>query len=98
MLGSRAKRTWPLVVAIAALGCTGYPEPKPDRPEAPTDNDPAFTSNGLNRWYLAGDDATPAQDQVRFIITAPSGTDFVDVYIPGFPPQRMHHQSDGFAI
>ncbi len=91
-------RTWPLVVAIAALSSCGFPDPKLDRPDAPTTNDPAFTSNGLNSWYLVGDGATPAQDQLRFIITAPPGTDFVDVYIPSFPPQRMTEQSDGFGL
>lgn len=91
-------RTWTLVVAIAALGCSGYPDPKPGRPNAPTTNDPAFTTAGLHSWYLLGDDATPGQDQATFIITAPSGTDFVDAYIPGLPPQRMIDQSNGFAL
>ncbi|HEY5926923.1 MAG TPA: hypothetical protein VIV11_34790 [Kofleriaceae bacterium] len=92
-------RTWLLAVAIAALGCSGgYPDPKPNRPNAPTTNDPAFTSRGLESWYLIGDAATPGEDQLTFIITAPSGTDFVDAYIPGLPPQRLIDQSDGFAL
>jgi hypothetical protein len=99
MIGSAAMRTWTLAVAIAAFGCGGgYPDPKPDRPDAPTTNDPAFSSHGLQSWYLIGDGATPGEDQLTFIITAPSGTDFVDAYIPGLPPQRMIDQDDGFAL
>src|SRR5262245_51843949 len=99
MLGSAAMRTWTLAVAIFAIACSGgYPDPKTDRPNAPTTNDPAFTSRGLESWYLIGDGATPGQDQLTFIITAPSGTDFVDAYIPGFAPQRMTAQADGFAL
>ena len=33
-----------------------------------------------------------------FVITAPSGTDFVDAYIPGVAPLRMISQDDGFAL
>jgi hypothetical protein len=86
-----------MAIALFASSC-GYPDPKPDRPNAPTTNDPAFTSRGLESWYLVGDAATPAQDQLRFIISAPSDTDFVDAYIPGLPPQRMLDQDDGFAL
>jgi hypothetical protein len=92
-------RIWTVVVAIAALGCSGgFPDPKPNRPTPPTTNDPAFTSNGLQSWYLIGDGATPAEDQLTMVITAPSGTDFVDVYIPGMTPRRMIDQDDGFGL
>lgn len=85
-----------LVLAIAA--CGGYPDPNPDRPASPTENDPAFTKRGLNGWYLVSDGVTPGQDQLTAIITAPSGTDYVDAYIPGLEPIRMIHQDDGFAM
>jgi len=99
MLGSAAMRTWTLALAIAAFGCGGgNPDPKTDRPNAPSTNDPAYSSRGLESWYLIGDGATPGEDQMTFIITAPSGTDFVDVYIPGLAPQRMVEQDDGFAL
>jgi hypothetical protein len=92
-------RTWILALAIAALGCNGgYRDPKPNRPNPPTTNDPAFTSRGLESWYLIGDGATQGEDQLTFVITAPGGTDFVDAYIPGMPPQRMIEQDDGFAL
>jgi hypothetical protein len=88
-----------LALAIAVLGCSGdYPDPKSTPPAPPTSNDPAFTSRGLETWYLLGDGARDGEDQMTFIVTAPSGTDYVDAYIPGLPPQRMIDQSDGFAL
>jgi hypothetical protein len=92
-------RTWTLAVAISALGCgSDFPDPKPNPPNPPTSNDPAYTSRGLGSWYLVGDGATPGEDQLTAIVTAPSGTDFVDMYIPGMAPQRLTEQSDGFAV
>jgi hypothetical protein len=92
-------RTWALAVVICAFGCSGdYPDPKPDRPASPTTNDPAFTTAGLHSWYLIGDGATPGDDQLTMIATAPSGTDFVDVYIPTLPPQRITAQNVGFGL
>jgi hypothetical protein len=98
MIGSAAMR-WSLALAIGAFGCSGsYPDPKPNPPNPPTTNDPAFVSRGLQTWYLVGDAATPGENQMTFIIEAPSGTDFVDAYIPGLRPQRMIDQDDGFAL
>src|SRR5689334_1645519 len=97
VIGSAAMRTWILALAIGAFACGGgYPDPTPNRPEPPTSNDPAFTSRGIKSWYLIGDGATPGEDKLTAIITAPSGTEFVDAYIPGLPPVRMTEQSDGF--
>lgn len=91
-------RTWRLALVVVVFGACGYPDPKPDRPNPPTSNHPSFTSRGLENWYLVGDAVTPGQNQLTFIITAPPGTDFVDAYIPGLPPQRMIEQHDGFAL
>jgi hypothetical protein len=101
MLGSAPMRAWTLAIALSScvVACWGgYPDPKPNRPNAPADNDPAFSQRGLRRWYLLGDGATPATDHLTAIITAPSGTDFVDAYIPGKKPLRMLAQDDGFAM
>src|SRR5687767_3273235 len=98
MIGSGAMR-WTFALAIAAFGCSGgYPDPKPNPPTPPTANDPAYTNRGLQTWYVVGDGAQDGENQMTFIITAPSGTDYVDAYIPGLPPQRMLDQSDGFAL
>lgn len=94
-------RPWTLAVALASclVACNGdYPDPKPNPPNPPAENDPAFTTRGLKSWYLIGDGATPAQDQLTTIITAPAGTEFVDAYIPGMKPVRMSSQADGFSM
>ena len=92
-------RTWTLVIAFAVLGCTDkYPDPKPNRPTAPDVNDPAFAIQGLRSWYLIGDAATHGDDQLVAIVTAPSGTKFVDAYVADLPPIRLSEQSGGFAM
>ncbi len=92
-------RTSVLLIALcSSLVACGDPDPKSTRPNAPDENDPAFTTRGLKSWYLIGDGTTPAQDQLTAIITAPSGTDYVDMYIPDMAPIRMSKQSDGFAV
>ncbi len=92
-------RAWTLVIAISGslVGCAD-PDPNPNRPNPPAQNDPAFSAIGLRHWYVVADGARPGMDQMTGIVTAPSDTDFVDAYIPGHPPIRMHEQSDGFAI
>lgn len=81
------------------LACDGGdPDPKPNPPAPPAENDPAFTARGVRSWYLIGDGATPAQDQLTAIVTAPAGSQFVDAYVPGLPPVRMTRQADGFAM
>ena len=92
-------RTLAVAIGACLLACSGdYPAPNPERPTPPAANDPAYTSRGLESWYLLPDGAQPGENQLTFIITAPSGTDYVDAYIPGLPPQRMGEQSDGFAL
>lgn len=92
-------RTSVLAIALCStLVACGDPDPKSTRPSTPDENDPSFTTRGLQSWYLIGDGTTPAQDQLTTIITAPSGSDYVDAYIPELPPIRMTKQSDGFAM
>ena len=86
-----------LILAVAA--CTsGNPPPKTRVPAAPDQNDPAFSSAGLQQWYLVGDGVTPGNDTLTAIVTAPSGARFVDAYVGDLPPVRMDEQSDGFAM
>ena len=89
-----------LVVALTCSisACSGYPDPNPDRPSPPAANDPDFSAQGLDAWSLVGDAATPARNQLTTIITAPSGTDYVDAYIPGLKPIRMIEQDGAFAM
>jgi len=87
-------RTWALGVTIVLSACFGIPDQKPDRPNAPEANDPAFASNGLKAWYLIADGAQRGEDQMTFTITAPEDADVVDAYIPGLPPVRMTKQGE----
>lgn len=91
--------TWTLAVAlsISIIAC-GDPGPNPEPPNPPVENDPAFTTQGLRGWYLVGDGATPGQDRIVTVITAPEGSETVDAYIPGIAPVRMQAQTDGFAM
>ena len=88
-----------LVVALVlSIHACGYPDPNPNRPSAPSENDPDFSAQGLDSWSLVGDAATPARNQLTAIITAPGGTDYVDAYIPGLQPIRMIEQDGAFAM
>ncbi|MBX3156976.1 MAG: hypothetical protein KF773_13460 [Deltaproteobacteria bacterium] len=58
-------------------------------------NDPDYRVRSLKEWYLVGDAATPAQDQVTVFVDAPAGTDFVDMWIADLPPVRLAEQPDG---
>ncbi|HUS31211.1 MAG TPA: hypothetical protein VMZ53_22025 [Kofleriaceae bacterium] len=94
-------RAWTLAVVLSSslLGCTpDYPPPNPDTPSPPTSNDPAFAIDGLKDWYVMPDAAQPGTNQMTFIVKAPSGSDYVDAYIPGLGGHRLHEQSDGFAL
>jgi hypothetical protein len=99
VLGSRAMRAWTLaaVVTTSLFACSDPPT-NPTPPDPPTSNDPAFSVNGLKEWYVLADAAQPGTNQMTFIITAPSGSDYVDAYIPGIGGKRMKDQSDGFAL
>ncbi len=91
-------KRWTLILALGVVACGGDPGPNPNKPAAPAANDPAFTSNGLDAWYLIGDVATQGHDKMTFAITAPSGTGYVDAYIADLPPIRMTAQDGGFAL
>jgi hypothetical protein len=91
-------RSLVIALVVTIFGCSGYPDPNPTRPAAPTENDPAFSAKGLDSWSLVGDAATPATNKLTTIITAPDGTDYVDAYIPGLPPVRMQEQDGAFAM
>jgi hypothetical protein len=86
--------------ALLLVGACGmsFPSPKGQLPNAPDQNDPAFSIQGLRQWYLVGDGVTPGDDEMTVIVTAPAGTQYVDAYIGDFKPVRMGQQSDGFAM
>jgi hypothetical protein len=80
------------------IGCSGFPDPKKDKPNAPDTNDPAFAIRGMKNWYLIGDGARTGDDRITIIVTPPPGSDFVDAYIGDLPVVRMDEQADGFSL
>ena len=89
-----------LLIAIVSclIGCSGFPDPKADKPAEPDYNDPAFTIRGMHNWYLIVDGLTPDDDNITIIITPTSGTKYVDAYVGDLPVVRMTSQADGFSL
>ncbi|HTR51624.1 MAG TPA: hypothetical protein VMJ10_13005 [Kofleriaceae bacterium] len=85
------------IVGLCACG-TSNPPPNFNPPTPPAANDPAFTQEGILGWYLVGDAATPGDNTLTAIVTAPSGAHYVDAYVAGLPPIRMDEQANGFAM
>lgn len=85
------------LVGICACS-SSFPGPKGTPPNAPDQNDPAFSVQGLRGWYLVEDGVTAGNDEMIAVITAPSGSQYVDAYIGDLAPVRMIKQDDGFAM
>jgi hypothetical protein len=91
---SRTAIAWLLVCACG----TSFPPPKGQLPNAPDQNDPAFSIAGLRQWYLVSDGVTTGDDEMTIIVQAPGGSQYVDAYIGDGKPVRLSQQSDGFGL
>ena len=58
-------------------------------PAAPAQNDPAYDVGAVPRWNLIGNALTPGHDQLAVEVTAPEGTELVDVWVAGGPGERL---------
>ncbi|MFT3693423.1 MAG: hypothetical protein QM831_09815 [Kofleriaceae bacterium] len=83
---------------LTLLAACGDPPIDPNKPAAPDENDAAYSSTGLNGWYLIGDAATAGNDQLDFTITAPGDADVVDAYVADKPAVRMDKAAGGFHL
>jgi hypothetical protein len=84
-----------LVLALGLFACGSDLPPIGDKPVAPESNDPAFAIRSIHDWYLAGNAATPGEDQMTFFVDAAAGTEYVDAWVANLQPIRMSKQSDG---
>ncbi len=79
-----------VAVVLAACGSDGgVGEPSQTPPDAPASNDPAFTISRIAEWYVVGNDATAGNDDMEVEVTAPAGTEVVDIWIAGEPGIRL---------
>lgn len=58
-------------------------------PAAPEENDPAFALEGMRRFYLIGNAATPGHDALALRVTPPAGTDHIDAWVGDQPVRRL---------
>ena len=88
-----------LVVPAVLLACggDGIGPPRVQPPAAPAENDPAFGVAGVTAWNLVGNALTPGDDALDVSITAPEGTDVIDVWVAGGPGQRLQAAGGGFS-
>lgn len=74
---------------LLACGGDGIGPPRTQPPAAPAENDPAFAVGELPRWNLIGNALTPGDDALIASVTAPAGTEVVDVWVAGGAGQRL---------
>jgi hypothetical protein len=84
---SSVKRTAKRSLLFAVFGivpvCNRLVDSPGTPPVAPVVNDPAYTVDGIRRWYLASNAAEPRFSSVALHINAPSGVSTVGAYIDG---------------
>lgn len=78
-----------MFAALAACGEDGLGPPRVTPPTPPAADDPAYAIAGVSEWNLVGNALTPGQDDLEVTVTAPAGTEAVDVWVAGGPGQRL---------
>jgi hypothetical protein len=87
-----------LLLSMALVACGGTQSgPAPSPPQAPAENDPAFTINEIHDWYLIGNALTPGDDELLVQIFAPDGTETVDMWIGSGEGIRLFAQDGQFV-
>ena len=90
-------RTWPLaiVLSLGVLACGDNPPPRTEKPSPPTENDPAYTVDGVKEWWIVPNAATTDPELMTILVTVPSGTEFVDAWVGDVPVKRLAEQPNG---
>ena len=85
------------LLVIAACGDDGStPEPRIEPPQAPAENDPAFTVDRIRDWYLISNPLTTGQDNLEVQVFAPAEVEFVDIWVDGQPGVRLAKTATDF--
>jgi len=78
-----------VALLLTACGDDSAGPPSETPPEAPAENDPAFAVDRIKAWYLIGNEATPGFGDLEIEVTAPAGTEVVDIWVAGGPGMRL---------
>jgi hypothetical protein len=91
-----ARNTYSAVALTALLlapsACGSTDDPPGDTPSAPAENDPAYSIDGFRDWYLVGNDLTPGNEELAFLVEPPDGTDYIDMWLNDEPGERLDLQ------
>jgi hypothetical protein len=83
-------------LSVVLSACGGFPDPNPTPPTAPAENDPAYAITGAQPWWIVANAATPTTDDLMtVIVTPPSGTDYIDLWVGDLPVVRLDDAGDG---
>lgn len=77
---------------IAASACGSADDPPGDKPAAPAQNDASYGIDGFRDWYLVGNDLTPGNEELAFLVVPPDGTGYIDMWLDDEPGERLDIQ------
>jgi hypothetical protein len=67
-------------------------------PAAPPANDPRFAIDGLRQWYLIGDAVIDGHPALELKVSAPAGTQTIDVWLDGGAGIRLTRKGSVFQL
>ena len=76
------------------FSCSQIPQKSPS---IPAENDSSYRINGLQAWYLIGNDLDRGEDEIRLEIEGPTSED-IHVWLDPLEPQRLLRTDDGFSL
>ncbi|MCP4445819.1 MAG: hypothetical protein GY811_10820 [Myxococcales bacterium] len=85
-------------LALASCSDDSFPAPSATPPSAPASTDAQYAVDGLREWAIIGNDVDAGNDVLQLVVTAPSGTKYVDVWVGNGPGQRLTKSDGIFSI
>lgn len=83
-------RLWAIAIGALLAACSD----ELVKPEAPSENDPAYTVDGVGAYYVVNTAASQVDQTMTIFVTVPSGTDEIAGFI-GDTGQRFARQANG---